>query len=63
MAVVRCGTLVSVCRDDDPNRRWVAHRMRTTVTGAVVGGSSGAVVIRAEGWLILTRMDKVKRSG
>lgn len=52
-------TLVSI-RPDGPYTPWRAHTMRQTVTGEVVGGRGGAVVVRVEGWLILTREIKGK---
>lgn len=56
---IPANTLVSIARE--PDRQWLAHTTRRTVTGEVIGGRSGAVVVRVEGWLVLTRRDRVRR--
>jgi hypothetical protein len=52
--------LVSVCRDGLGHRPWKPHKMHRTVTGEVIAGRSGAIVVRFEGWLILTRESEEK---
>jgi len=54
-ATILKSTTVSVCRDGLDHRPWKRHKMHRTVTGEVVAGSSGAIVVRFSGWLILTR--------
>lgn len=50
------GFRCSVCKPGKGDRRrWVAHTLRREVVGKRVGGRNGAVVIAAEGWLILAR--------
>ena len=56
------GMPVSVCRKDDEARQWKAHTTRRPTRGKVLGGSSGAVVLEAEGWLILTRWDRLRKA-
>lgn len=52
-AHTRCSVAPDLPPPDD--RRWRAHVTRRDVTGERIGGNSGAVVIRVEGWLILVR--------
>lgn len=57
------GMLVSVCRDTDDNRQWEAHTMRKRLrfhneyATATCRGTSGAVIFRFKGFLILARRD------
>jgi hypothetical protein len=52
------GTLVSIKPANDTGKPWQAYTTRTEAIGVRVGGSSGAIVLRVEGWLILTREDQ-----
>jgi len=57
------GTLVSICREDDENRRWVPHTTRIPLKfwnehkTRDCRGTSGAVIFRHMGYLILTRRE------
>lgn len=62
LITIHAGTPCSVARDLPPpnDRRWRAHVTRRDVTGERIGGNSGAVVIRVEGWLILMRESQIQ---
>jgi hypothetical protein len=55
------GTVMSVCKASDSRRRWFAHKTKVPLSFAkehstpTVHGTSGAVIFKYQGWLILTR--------
>jgi len=57
------GTVVSICKDDDEDRSWVAHTTRKRLRFYKehrthdCHGSSGAVIFKMMGYLILTRRE------
>ena len=60
---VPAGTVVSICRHDDPKRQWRAHKTRRPLLQPEyrtdnVYGSSGAILIREGDWLVLLRRNK-----
>jgi hypothetical protein len=55
---IASGTLVSIKPANDTWKMWQAYTTRTEAIGVRVGGSSGAIVLRVEKWLILTREDQ-----
>jgi hypothetical protein len=58
---IPAGTVVSICRANDINRKWVAHRTRIRLqfdsehNTTECRGTSGAVIFKYKGYLILTR--------
>lgn len=61
------GLLVSVAKVSDPCRSWKPHRLRRDVDAVEyrtedVFGSSGALIVRENDWLILTRWNHVHES-
>lgn len=55
------GLAVSVCRVEDDDRQWRKHTLRRDVFfRQPEQGSSGAIVIREDGWFILSRWEHVQ---
>jgi len=61
--LIPAGTTVSVCRVNDSSRKWMPYTTKIDVPfNKNEGGRSGAVVVRYEGWLILTRWKNIRNS-
>lgn len=60
------GTVVSVCRENDSSRNWVDHKTRKVLRfyheykTDTCRGTSGAVIFKMRGYLILTRRDQCR---
>jgi hypothetical protein len=57
---IPAGTTLSICPENDPNRKWTAHTTRIPLNleehkTPTCRGSSGAIVFKFQGYLILTR--------
>lgn len=58
---IPAGYECSVCRSDDEDRQWMRHVTKKDVVAIEKpGGDSGAIVLECDGWLILTRLDRLK---
>lgn len=52
----------SICRANDPKRKWTRYVTKKEAVGEKINGGSGAVVVKVGEWLLLTRWENLAKA-
>ena len=56
------GLECSICPANDPKRQWRRYVTQREAVGEKLNSGSGAVVVRVNDWLLLTRWDNLAKA-